>query len=170
MLDDQISLERGGISSPKKQRGSVNKGRLSRLEKHKQDSKRICRREYKLLNSSLFTRMHCTQPECTAAGFTRVHCAMKNLRMSLQMSHRRAIIPIRVDFSGYVLLWFSCKQREKDRAWLSQLLHETSGRLIVTYLNFKLSVSFLSEKEKSSLLKLVEWFKQMKIVEYANFT
>ena len=68
-------------------------------QQHNQDLKRIYKREYEFSNSSLFARMHCIYPECTAPHFTRVHCATNNTRMSYSVL---AWIPVR----SFVLIYF----------------------------------------------------------------
>ena len=58
-------------------------------QQHKQDLRRIYKREYEFSKSSLFTRMHCAflpecivpfLPECTVPS-TRMHCATNNMRL-----------------------------------------------------------------------------------------
>ena len=46
-------------------------------------------------NVQILEFMHCILPECTAPLFTRVHCVTNNT----MMSHRRAVVLFRVDFS-----------------------------------------------------------------------
>ena len=79
-------------------------------QQHKQDLRRICKRENEFSKSSLFTRMLCGfLPECIAPS-TRVHCATNNTRLwhcsngvfSLRGLQLRQV-------SGYGLLWFTCK-------------------------------------------------------------
>ena len=84
-------------------------------QQHKQDLRKIYRRGDEFSNWSLFTRMHCILPDCTAPLLTRVHCATKNSRIWRRMSHHRAVVPLRVDFSGGVLLWFTCKTKVSKR-------------------------------------------------------
>ena len=43
-----------------------------------------------------------------------------------------SVVLFRVNFSGYILLWFTCKTTRRRSCLASQLLLETSGRLIVT--------------------------------------
>ena len=51
------------------------RSKRSERQQHKQDLRRIYKREYELSKSSLFTRMLCAfLPECIAPS-TRVHCA-----------------------------------------------------------------------------------------------
>ena len=78
---------------------------IAREKQHNQDLRRIYSMAYKLLNSSLFTRMLCIQPECTAPYFTTVYCAKNNMRMSHLSSHR----PFCVGFQWESLLWCTCK-------------------------------------------------------------
>ena len=85
-------------------------------QQHNQDLSRIYKREYEFSNSSLFTRMHCTEPECTAPLFTRV------LRDEL---HEDVTPSSRVDSSEkslMVVMFCSdllVKRCEEDLAWLS---------------------------------------------------
>ena len=51
-------------------------------QQHKQDLRRIYKREYEFSNSPLFSTMHCIYPDCTAPLITRVHRATNNTRMS----------------------------------------------------------------------------------------
>ena len=79
-------------------------------QQHKQDLRRIYKRENEFSKSSLFTRMLCGfLPECIAPS-TRVHCATNNTRLwhcsngvfSLRGLQLRQV-------SGYGSLWFTCK-------------------------------------------------------------
>ena len=79
-------------------------------QQHKQDLRRIYKRENEFSKSSLFTRMLCGfLPECIAPS-TRVHCATNNTRLwhcSNGVFFLRGLQLRQV--SGYGLLWFTCK-------------------------------------------------------------
>ena len=53
-------------------------------------------------STSLFTRMHCISPECTAPLFTRVHCVTSYTKMS---HHLLVWIPVRKVIKWW--LWFA---------------------------------------------------------------
>ena len=111
-------------------------------QQHKQDLRRIYKREYEFSKSSLFTRMLCAfLPECIAPS-TRVHCATNNTRFW----HRCAggLFCVNCGWDRWVVMVcfdLPVKRCERDRAWLSQPLLLSSmqnlkvwksGRLIVT--------------------------------------
>ena len=80
---------------------------------HKQDLRRIYKRENEFSKSSLFTRMLCGfLPECIAPS-TRVHCAINNMPNTRLWHCCDAVFFLRGlqlrQVSGYGLLWFTCK-------------------------------------------------------------
>ena len=74
------------------------------------------------------------------------------------MSHHRAVVPFRVDFSGDVLLWFTCKAMHESESFS---IWTINCDIVILKLVCHFSVvsatwpNFLNE-EKSSVLKLVE--------------
>ena len=93
-------------------------------QQHKQDLRRIYKREYEFSNSSLFTRMLCAfLPECIVPS-TRVNCATNNTRLW----HRCDGVLFYCVDCGWdrlvVMVYFDLpvKRCEQDPAWLSQPL------------------------------------------------
>ena len=79
-------------------------------QQHKQDLRRIYKRENEFSKSSLFTRMLCSfLPECIVPS-TRVHCAPNNTRLWHCCDGVLFLRGLQLrQVSGYGLLWFTCK-------------------------------------------------------------
>ena len=87
------------------------RSKRSERQQHKQDLRRIYKREYELSKSSLFTRMLCAfLPEFIAPFYQNALRLLPECRM---WHHRSGVLFLRGlrlrQVSGYGLLWFTCK-------------------------------------------------------------
>ena len=96
-------------------------------QQHKQDLRRIYKRENEFSKSSLFTTMLCSfLPECIAPS-TRVHCATNNTRLWHCCDGVLFLRGLQLgQVSDYDLLWFTCKTM-----WARSCLAFTTPAVVV---------------------------------------